>query len=364
MRNLLVCYLSLALLLPTAAFAEAAFRTETLLDGLEHPWAIAFLPDGDWLITERPGHLRHVRNGRLREQPVSGVPEVSVGGQGGLLDIVLHPDFDENQWVYLSWSQGRDDGRRTTAVGRGQWRDGGLHNFETLLEADAWSRKGQHFGGRLLFDDDGYLYLTVGDRGSRDRAQNPHDHVGSVLRLTDTGKPAPGNPFAGKKRGADEVWTYGHRNPQGMALHPQTREIWTHEHGPRGGDEINVLRAGNNYGWPKATYGREYSGPKIGPETAPGTEPPLKQWTPSIAPSGLTIYSGDAFPDWRNDLFVGALSHRHIARVRFDGTNKVEEEKLLNGEARMRDVRTGPDGLIYLLTDEGNGRLLRLRPAE
>ncbi len=344
-----------------------SFRTATLLEGLEHPWSIAFLPDGGWLITERPGRLRFVRDGQLLDHPVSGVPPVHAEGQGGLLDVVLHPRFSDNGLVYLSYSKRCTESGNTTAVGRGVWRDGALHGFEELYEADACAPRGRHHGSRIVFDNDGYMFVTVGDRGVQDRAQELSDNIGVVLRLNDDGSIPKDNPFVGNPEVHDANWSVGHRNAQGIAVHPETGDIWSHEHGPRGGDELNLVRRGRNYGWPVATFGIEYNGRTISEIThqQAGMEPPVKQWTPSIAPSGLAIYVGDAFPTWRNDFFVGALAHQQVVRIRFDGHVEIEEEKLLDRtHGRIRDVRVGPDGLIYVLTDDRNGRLIRLEPID
>jgi aldose sugar dehydrogenase len=337
-------------------------NVETVISGLEHPWSIAFLPEGEMLITERAGRLRRVIDGKLDAQPVPGLPAIAAGGQGGLLDIALHPEFFRNRLVYLSYAATCDSGGRTTAVGRGEYRDGKLNDFVPVFVPRACSDSGQHFAGRMLFDRAGYLYLTIGDRGDRDRAQNGRDHAGTVLRLHDDGRIPKDNPFVNDDDIQDAIWSYGHRNPQGIALHPDGKQIWLHEHGPRGGDEINQVLPGRNYGWPLVTFGREYYGPKIGATEMEGMEPPLKHWTPSIAPSGMVFYQGVVFPQWQGDLFVGALAGQHLARVRFDGLEEVEEEKLLEDMARIRDVRVGPDGFLYLLTDAPDGALLRLRP--
>ena len=346
----------------TRAEQPVAINIDTLVGGLEHPWSVAFLPDGEMLITERPGRLRRVVDGKLDGQPVAGLPAIAAGGQGGLLDIALHPDFTRNRQLYLSYAARCADGGRTTVVGRGEYRDGTLNGFAPIFVPYACGDTGQHFAGRMLFDRDGYLYLTIGDRGERDRAQNGRDHAGTVLRLHDDGRIPKDNPFVNDADMEDAIWSYGHRNPQGIALHPDGKQIWLHEHGPRGGDEINQVLPGRNYGWPLVTYGREYYGPKIGTTEMEGMEPPLKHWTPSIAPSGMTFYQGEAFPQWQGDLFVGALAGQHLARVRFDRLKEVEEEKLLQDMARIRDVRVGPDGFLYLLTDASDGALLRLKP--
>lgn len=360
----IVLWLGLVACADSSSGTEETVKVEVVVSGLDHPWSLAFLDRDNWLVTERSGSLRWIQAGVLQDKPVKGTPKVAVGGQGGLLDIALHPAFNQTRWVYLSYAKARADGMRTTAVGRGRWNKGALEEFTDIYIADAWSDSGHHFGGRLLFDREGYLYLSIGDRGDRGRAQNPHDNAGNILRLRDDGGIPEDNPFADNQQGHPAVWTYGNRNPQGLALHPDTGAIWQHEHGPRGGDEINLLRPGVNYGWPVITYGREYYGPRIGTESKPGLEQPLKYWTPSIAPSGMAFYSGDVFPQWRGDIFVGALAHEHLTRVRFRGLDEVEEEKLLVDYARIRDVRVGKDGFIYVLTDEDNGQLLRLRPKE
>ena len=346
----------------TTQTQPVAASVEAVITGLKHPWSVAFLPEGEMLITERAGRLRRVIDEELDPQPISGLPAIAAGGQGGLLDIALHPDFLHNRLVYLSYASACNDGGRTTVVGRGEYRDGKLHGFAPIFVPLACSNTGQHFAGRMLFDRAGYLYLSIGDRGERERAQNGRDHAGTVLRLHDDGRIPEDNPFVGNPDFEDAIWSYGHRNPQGMALHPDGKQIWLHEHGPRGGDEINQVLPGKNYGWPLVTYGREYYGPTIGTTEMEGIEMPLKQWTPSIAPSGMAFYQGVVFPQWQGDLFVGALAGQHLARVRFDGLQEVEEEKLLEDMARIRDVRVGPDGFLYLLTDAPDGALLRLKP--
>lgn len=338
------------------------FVIETLAEGLKHPWSVAFLPDGTLLISERAGTLRRLSPAGL-SAPLTGVPQVVAENQGGLLDIALHPDFAEQPFVYLSYATACAEGGATTAFGRGRLADSGLVDFTELFAADACARGGRHHAGRLLFDRDGFLYLSVGDRGQDPRAQDTADHAGTLLRFNADGSVPADNPFVGDHAGLDEIWSYGHRNPQGLALHPDTGALWEQEHGPKGGDEINLIRPGINYGWPVITYGREYNGDYIGPGEQDGLEQPLKHWTPSIAPSGMTFYQGDAFPEWHGDIFVGALADTHLARVRFNGTEEVSEEKLLDNTGyRIRDVRTGPDGRLYLLTDAPDGKLLRLSP--
>lgn len=341
------------------------YRVHEVVTGLEHPWGLAFVPGGDVLITERPGRIRLVRDGSLRPQPVEGAPSAQAGGQGGMLDIVAHPDFESNRLVYISYSKAADGGR-TTAVARARWENDRLEGLEDVFVADAVSGTGQHFGSRMVFDPDGYLYVTVGDRGQMERSQDPSDHVGTTIRLHDDGRVPAGNPFADRDDIRPEIYSYGHRNAQGMAIHPETGEVWQNEHGPRGGDEINRIEAGGNYGWPRARYADHYDGRSIPDyETGDGFVAPLLDWTPALAPSGMAFYTGDRFPEWRGHVFNGGLVSRQIRRVVFAGMEAVHQEELLTdyGE-RIRDVRDGPDGYIYFLTDSQNGVLARLEPAD
>jgi aldose sugar dehydrogenase len=346
---------------------EHAFRVIKIVEGLEHPWGLAFLPDGRMLVTERPGRLRIVRDGRLEPQPVAGVPEVAAVGQGGLLDVALHPRFAENSLVYLAYA-GRSKGGFGTEVARGRLVGNRLEEVQVVFSMEPKSRERRHFGSRLVFDRDGYLFITLGDRGEMKRAQRPDDHAGSVIRLHDDGRVPDDNPFVDQPGWKPEKYTLGNRNIQGAALHPQTGELWTHEHGPQGGDEINIIRAGVNYGWPVITHGVAYgTGARIGEGThKDGMAQPLHYWVPvSIAPSGMAFYTGDRFPNWRGDLFVGALRAQILVRLRLEGEKVVHEERMLPGVlGRIRDVREGPDGFLYLLTDEKNGVLVRLEPAE
>jgi aldose sugar dehydrogenase len=341
-----------------------AFRVVTVAEGLQHPWGIAFLPGGDLVVTERPGRLRVVRGGVLQPEPVAGVPEVWARGQGGLLDVALHPDFASNRLVYLSYSRPGPRGA-TTAVVRGRLDGDRLTGVEDVIEADAWNQRPVHFGSRLVFDRDGYLYVTVGDRGEMARAQDRGDHVGSTLRLHDDGRVPADNPFVGEAGARPEVYTYGNRNAQGMAVHPVTGQVWQAEHGPRGGDEINLILPGRNYGWPAITHGVNYDGSVITPDTArEGMEQPLHHWTPSIAVAGMTVYGGNAFPGWQGNVFAAALAGEHVARLEFDGTTPVREERLLGDLGhRFRQVVTGPDGHLYLLVDARSAPVLRLEPA-
>ena len=349
----------------TVKSGEHEFRVVTVVEGLEHPWGLAFLPDGRMLVTERAGRLRIIRDGKLEPQAVTGLPQIAQHGQGGLLDVALHPRFAENGLVYLSYAARGSDGVGTE-VARGKFAGSRLENVQVIFRQQPKGGTGNHFGSRLVFDRAGLLYITLGDRGEMERAQKPGDHAGSVIRLHDDGRVPADNPFVGKAGWKPEKYTLGNRNMQGAALHPQTGMLWTHEHGPRGGDEVNVIRAGVNYGWPVITYGANYvTGTKIGEGTAkPGMAQPLHYWVPSIAPSGMAFYSGDKFPRWRGDLFVGALKDQMLVRLRLDGEKVVREERLLKGRlGRIRDVRVGPDGYVYLLTDEAAGVLARLEPA-
>jgi glucose/arabinose dehydrogenase len=350
------------------AAGQVDFSVVTVVTELEHPWGLAFLPGGDMLVTERPGRLRMIRGERLVGAPIEGVPEVWANGQGGLLDVALHPDFASNRWVYLTYSKPGPGDRATTALARGTLsRDGArLEGVRDLFVADAWTDRGVHFGSRLAFDDEGHLFMSIGDRGVMEEAQNRSNHQGTILRLTDEGGVPDGNPFAGQAGMRPEIWAYGIRSPQGLAFDPVTGQLWESEHGPRGGDELNLVEPGRNYGWPVITWGINYNGQPIGDSltAAPGLEQPVHYWVPSIATSGLAIYDGEAFPAWRGSAFVGGLAGTHLARVSLDGTTAGGVEVLLadRGE-RIRDVRQGPDGFLYVLVDSGRAALLRLEPA-
>ena len=355
----------------------SGYRIERVLGGLNHPWAMVWLPGGgvgDMLITERRGTLRLVRDGELVRRPIDGLPAIFAAGQGGLMEVALHPRFEENRVVYLAYSSGNRRSNRTV-LGAGRLSQDGtaLEDFEELFAVAESKSGGQHFGVRIVFLPDETMLLAIGDGGNpptryegkfiREQSQNKGAHLGKVLRLTDRGEPAAGNPFADDAAAAAEVFSLGHRNIQGMARDPETGTIWATEHGARGGDELNVIRAGVNYGWPTVTYSREYHGPRISDEVAgPGFEDPVIAWTPSKAPSGLCFYTGDAFEDWKGDLFSGALVLRHIRHIDLEDGEVVGETKIPT-EGRVRDVRQGPDGMIYFITDESRGELLRLVPA-
>lgn len=353
-----LCILLLTLSAPLAAKVQAVKMTA----GLSHPWSMVFLPDADILVSERSGTLRRIRNGQLLPAPVSGLPAIEEHGQGGLLGLALHPQFADNHWLYFAYA-GKGKAGYSTHLARGQYQDGALGKVQVLFEATPKSDSGQHFGGRIAFDRAGYIYLTLGDRGERDNAQNLANHAGSVIRLHDDGRIPADNPFVNTPNAQPEIWSYGHRNVQGIAIHPQTGDLWTGEHGPQGGDEINILRKGANYGWPVISYGEEYGGGAIGDgiTTQSGMEQPVLYWTPSIAPAGMTFCSGDQYPGWQGNLLVGALKFELVSRITLDGNRYVSEERLLEGEiGRIRDIQQAPDGYVYLLTDEEEGALYRL----
>jgi glucose/arabinose dehydrogenase len=339
---------------------------ETVASGLENPWGLAFLPDGRMLVTERPGRLRLVETDGKLSRPITGLPSVMARGQGGLLGIALDPSFTQNRLVYVSFSEPRSGGNGTS-VARGRLNEQGtaLSSVEMIFRQMPTINSNMHFGSRLVFDRTGALFVTVGDRYSqRDQAQNPANHLGKVIRIRPNGGTPADNP---KKDGwAPEIWSIGHRNVQGAALHPDTGQLWTAEHAARGGDEINTPKAGLNYGWPVITHGVDYSGAKIGEGTAkPGMEQPLFYWDPSIAPSGAAFYTGPVWPGWKNSLFVGALAGQMLVRLSTQGETVTGEERLLTDiGARIRDVVQGPDGFLYLLSDDADGKILRVRPAK
>ena len=344
--------------------AKASLRLVTLSHGLVQPWSMAFLPDGRMLITERPGRLRVFANGRLEPTPLAGVPKVAATGQGGLLDVCLHPNFARNRVLYLSYSAEGAGGNATT-VARAELGDGGLQGVAVIFEALPRAAGGLHFGSRIVFDRAGQMYVSTGERYNRPRAQSLADPAGKIVRLNDDGSVPPDNPFVGRAGVRPEIFSFGHRNPQGLAMHPATGRIWEVEHGPRGGDELNLLKPGANYGWPLATHGIDYNGSIISPnKSLPGMEDPLRVWTPSISPCGLCFYTGTAFPGWKGSLFTGGLSAYALFRIELDGERYVDEERLIEGRLPyIRDVRQGPDGLLYLVTHSDDGGLFRLEPA-
>ncbi len=370
-RRLLATTAAAAVAAPAIVCAQQVLRSSKgsyslrmLTLDLEQPWGMAFLPDGRLLITERPGRLRIFANGRLERAPVGGLPKVYARGQGGLLDVCLHPEFAKNARLYLTYS-GEGEGGAATVLARAEFRNNALIGVQPIFEALPRTSGGLHFGSRIVFDRAGLLYVTCGERYQMQRAQNLADLGGKVVRLRDDGTVPPDNPFVGREGARPEIFTYGHRNPQGMAMHPGTGRIWLVEHGPRGGDELNLLKAGANYGWPRATHGIDYSGSTISPnKSLPGMEDPVRVWVPSISPSGLAFYTGDRFPGWKGSVFTGALSDNALIRIELDGDRYVGEERLLvDLLPYIRDVRQGPDGLLYIVTHTDSGGLYRLEPA-
>jgi len=346
---------------PTAG----AVRVETVARGLDHPWALEFLPDGRMLVTERPGRLRIVEPSGGISQPLGGVPPVQASGQGGLLDVALDPEFTENHLIYLSYAE-PGPGGAGTAVARGRLTDHGLDEVRGIYRQQPKVSGGNHFGSRLVFAPDGRLFVTQGERfWHRDQAQNLSNLLGKIVRIEPDGSVPDDNPFVGRPDARPEIWSYGHRNVQAAAIQPGTGRLWTVEHGARGGDELNHPEAGKNYGWPVITYGIDYTGLRIGEGVAKaGMEQPVYFWDPVIAPSGMLFYSGNAFPDWKGNLLIGSLRGA-LVRLELDGDRVGREWRYRNDglDARIRDVRQGPDGLVYVVTDEGNGRVLRVRPA-
>jgi glucose/arabinose dehydrogenase len=343
---------------------RARVRVVTITDALVEPWALAFLPEGDILITERGGRLRLVHDDRLTPGSIGGIPTVDTRKQDGLMDLALHPRFAQNRMIYFTYSKPGDRGD-TTVLARARFDGAMLANVQDLFVADAWSTYGGNSGSRIAFGRDGTLYMTVGDRHEQKPAQDLRSHKGKILRLNDDGTVPPDNPFVGSASAHPEIFAYGVRNPQGLFIDVSTDTVWEHEHGPRGGDELNIIARGHNYGWPAITFGINYDGTTISNDTArAGMDQPIVHWTPSISPSGLTLYSGRRVPAWRGNLFLGALSAAHLRRLEVrDGRVTHQEELVPTGRRqRIRDVREGPDGLLYVLTDAGT--LLRLEPAE
>jgi glucose/arabinose dehydrogenase len=354
---------------PTGSPPADNLTVETVASGLSFPWAFAFLPDGRILVTERGGRMRIVAKGGTLSPPIAGVPPVFARSQGGLHDVILDRDFAKTGTIYFCFAMPVSGGGQT-ALARARLVDGNpprLEDAKVIFQQEGPPSSGNHFGCRIVQARDGNLFLTTGDHfRPRDEAQNLRNHIGKVIRITPDGAVPPDNPFVKRAGAKPEIWSYGHRNMQGAALHPQSGKLWTHEHGARGGDEVNIPEAGKNYGWPVITYGIDYSGEKIGVGTQrAGMEQPIKYWVPSIAPSGMAFYTGDLFPNWRNSLFVGALAGAMLVRLETDGETIGKEERLLqNLRERIRDVRQGPDGALYLATDSSNGRILRVSPGK
>ncbi|SMH31698.1 PQQ-dependent sugar dehydrogenase [Azospirillum agricola] len=370
--------LGLSLAAGPAAAVDQTFRTEkatvqvtTVAEGLRHPWGLAFLPDGRMLVTEKEGNLRVVGADGTRSEPLRGVPKVDDRGQGGLLDVALDPDFAGNRLVYLSFSE-PGPGGNSTAVARGALSADGrsLESVRVIFSQKPKVDSTKHYGSRLVFDRAGHLYITLGERSEerfRTQAQDLNSHLGKLIRVNRDGSVPADNPFVNRPGALPEIWSYGHRNAQGAALHPQTGALWLNEHGPRGGDEINVPEAGKNYGWPEVSNGVNYNGTPVGTgkKSAPGMEDPRYQWTPVIGASGMAFYTADAVPGWKGSLFNGGLASQELVRLELDGTRVTHEERLLRSLGkRIRDVRQGPDGALYLLTDERRGEILRVAAAK
>jgi glucose/arabinose dehydrogenase len=341
---------------------------ETIADGLDHPWGLAFLPDGALLVTERSGAIRIVKEGQV-SKPVANVPKVVAKGESGLLDVALASDFAKSGIIYFAYTEPRQNGTATVMARARLVRDedeAALEDVKVLVSVKKPTSRTAHFGSRILVAPDGTLFVTIGDQGERDRAQDFRDDAGSVLRINADGTIPKDNPFADGKKGLPEIWSKGHRNQQGAAWDPVTQSLLTIEHGAMGGDELNQPQAGKNYGWPVITYGKDYSGAKIGVGThAKGYEQPIYYWDPSIAPSGLAVYEGSMFPEWKGDLLIGALKYEMLVRLDRDERGSIEnEERMLKDEfGRIRDVRVAPDGSVYLLTDEDDGKIIRLTRA-
>lgn len=373
--------LCLAAAAPLAAQTEFRsldydLRVVTVVDELMHPWSMAWLPNGDMLVTERPGRLRIVRDGHLLPDPVSGTPDVAARGQGGLLDVSLHPDFETNHLIYLSYSKSNADSTEsTTAIGRARLENDALHDFEEIFEADMWSRTRGHYGSRFAWRDDGTVFISLGDRQQPPRddlaahgAQDRSNNQGTIIRLNDDGSVPTDNPFVGEDGVRPEIWSYGHRSPQGLIVDAENGDLWETEHGPQGGDELNLIEPGLNYGWPVIGYGVNYrSGNAIHASTHnDDMEQPRTFWVPSIATSGLMLYTGDKFPAWKGNIFAGGMRGQQLARITLDGQEVVSEETLLLGFGQIRDVRQGPDGYIYLALkprdDSDPTPIVRLEP--
>jgi aldose sugar dehydrogenase len=351
---------------------KATIAVRTVAEGLEHPWAIAFLPDGSALVTERPGRLRHLSLEGTLSEPITGVPEVDARDQGGLLDVALDPGFSENRLVYLSFSEPGEEGTNSTAVARGRLNEdfSALESTEVIFSQQPKVASTKHFGSRLVFDAEGHLFVTMGERSDeqfRGQSQDLDSHLGKIVRIFPDGGVPEDNPFVGQNGALPEIWSYGHRNIQAAAINPESGVLWEIEHGPKGGDELNIVEPSANYGWPVVSFGVNYSGTPVGSgeSEGPGFTDAIYQWTPVIAPSGMAFYEGDAFPDWQGNLFVGGLGSTALVRLELDGDSVTHEERILEEAGRrIRDVVEGPDGALYALTDEDNGEVLAITPAD
>lgn len=353
--------LALLLLLPWVLSAKA-LEVTSFAGPLEHPWSMVFLPDDRALVTERPGRLRVIDTQGRIEDPVTGIPEVYANSQGGLMGLALHPDYEQTGWIYLTLAHGGPSANATRVV-RGRLRDGRWMDHEVLFTAQPIKDTPVHYGGRMAFLPDGTLLVSVGDGFNyREHAQRLDSHLGKIIRVHDDGRVPQDNPFVGEAEALPEIFSFGHRNPQGLVVEPRTGRIWSHEHGPRGGDELNLIEPGRNYGWPIVTQGVDYSGARVTPfESRPGKIAPLIDWTPSIAPAGMTRYTGEMFADWQGNLLVASLVEKTVRRIVLDGDRVVADEPLgLGIKRRLRDIRVGPDGALYVSVDEKNGEILRI----
>ncbi|GAA4433404.1 PQQ-dependent sugar dehydrogenase [Ravibacter arvi] len=350
---------------------KKTYRQEVVVDGLKSPWAMTFLANNEWLVTERlSGELRLIQNGKLHPDPIGGLPEISTKGQGGLLDVAAHPDYEKNGWIYISYASPKEEGEAgdgaNTALLRARLKDHQLTDVQVLFKATPNRTSNPHFGGRIVLDKKGHVFLSIGDRGEMDKAQDLKTHQGRIIRLTEDGKVPKDNPFAGKKNALPEIWSYGHRNPQGLVLHPESGVLWEHEHGPQGGDELNVIEKAKNYGWPLITYGINYDNTVISKDTArAGLESPKTYWKPSIAPCGVAAVTSSKYPEWKGNLLVGSLKFNYIQHVRIDGRKVSGRETVLENIGRVRDIRQGPDEFIYVVVEgkapEG-GKIIRILP--
>lgn len=366
---LLAASMSTAATAKTVETERHTVKINTLADGFTHPWGMTFLPDGNMLVTERSGNLYWLSEDGSQRKMIKGVPEVVAQGQGGLLDVLVDPNYAENGWVYISYSEAADKGKgNSTAVMRAKIKDNAFTDKDVIFRQSPKYESTAHFGSRLAFSPEGHLYITLGDRYSRmEDAQTLDNHHGKIVRIWPDGSIPKDNPFVGNDKALDEIWSYGHRNVQGADIHPETGELWSVEHGPQGGDEVNIPEAGKNYGWPEVTYGVDYGGAIISEVAVKeGTEQPFYYWVPSIATAGATFYTGDAFPEWKGDFFVAALKSSLVARLDLYNGRMMHEERLFEEaiDARIRDINQGPDGYLYLLTDQPNGAVIQIKPAD
>ena len=340
---------------------SSKIAVEKLYDGLKNPWGMVWLPDGRLLVTERSGEILVFKNNKFTGQKLTGVPKVFAEGQGGLLDIKLHPDYKKNNWIYISYSKPVEGGA-TTAIARFKLTGNKVTGLQDIFMAKPFIQANFHFGSRIVFDKNNFLFFSSGERGTQPKVQELDNDHGKIHRIYDDGRIPKDNPYANQKGASPSIWTYGHRNPQGMVYDAKTDRIWAIEHGPKGGDELNLIQKGKNYGWPKTSYGINYNGTILTEfKELPGIENPVRYWVPSIGPCGMTMVTSDKYPNWKGNLLVGALAFRHIARVQLDGTKYVTEEKLVQDIGRVRCVAEGPDGFVYAVT-EGPGLLIKLLP--